>query len=203
MAISRVSNSSVISNTPKKRSVLAGNEAIYAGSYSSISTATVTSGGTASITFSSIPNTYTHLQLRSLVQTNRSSSTGDYLSIQFNGDTAANYNGHYLGGNGTNSTTGPEGNSTAMYLERASCSTTPNIFSGMIWNILDYGSTTKNKVVRSLAGYDINGDALTYNISLISGLWLNNTTGISSITIAPGASSSFNQYSSFALYGIK
>jgi hypothetical protein len=172
-------------------------------SYDSISTATVTSGGTASITFSSIPQTYTHLQLRSLVQTNRSSTTGDYLSIRFNGDTASNYNGHYLGGNGTIAVAGPEGNSTAMYLERSSCSTTPNIFSGMIWDILDYGSTVKNKTVRSLAGYDINADPLTYNISLISGLWMNSTTGISSITIAPGAGTAFNQYSSFALYGIK
>ena len=41
------------------------------GRYESIQTATVDSAGTASITFSSIPSTYTHLQIRGIAKIGR------------------------------------------------------------------------------------------------------------------------------------
>ena len=171
-------------------------------SYESIATVTVGSGGQSTITFSSIPSTYKHLQIRSFIQTNRSAATGDYLAIRFNGDTASNYNAHFLGGNGTSAVAGVEGNGTSMLIERVSCSTQTNIFSGMVWDILDYASTSKNKTMRSLGGYDVNGDASTTNLNLMSGLWIN-TAAMTSITINAGVGTGFTQYSSFALYGIK
>jgi len=71
--------------------------------YVSISTATVTSGGQASITFSSIPTTYTHLQIRGIARENAGGGASTIgMSIQFNGDSGTNYtSSHVLYGNGT------------------------------------------------------------------------------------------------------
>lgn len=72
-------------------------------SYESIATVTVGAGGSSSISFSSIPSTYKHLQLRGIVRTTDTSaaaSDGNYIGIRFNGDTGANYVAHNLYGNG-------------------------------------------------------------------------------------------------------
>ena len=64
------------------------------GAYDSIATSTVGAGGAASIVFSSIPSTYTHLQIRGIV---RISAIAE-MRMQFNGDTATNYSWHELSG---------------------------------------------------------------------------------------------------------
>jgi hypothetical protein len=64
-------------------------------------------------------------------------------------------------------------------------------------DILDYANTNKFKTTRTLEGYDANGSG---NVSLTSGLW-QSTSAINSITIT--AVGTFNQYSQFALYGVK
>ena len=69
------------------RSLLTGNTAFMPGSYESIATVSVGSGGTSSADFTSVPSTYTHLQIRYTTY----ASNGSYLSIQFNGDTGTNY----------------------------------------------------------------------------------------------------------------
>ena len=172
-------------------------------SYESIQTVTVGSGGQSSISFTSIPSTYKHLQIRLIAQTNRSSATGDYITLRFNSDSGTNYNGHYLGGNGSTAVAGVQGNANVMYVERITCSTQTNIFGAIVMDILDYGNTNKNKVARWLGGYDVNGDASTTNMQFASGIWLNSANAITSITLNTGVGTSFNQYSSFALYGIK
>ena len=84
--------------------------------YYSIATATVTSGGTASITFSSIPSTYTHLQLRGFVRMNRA-DYADNLSIRFNSDSSSNYYSHGVRGDGTNVNAWASGTSTYNYID--------------------------------------------------------------------------------------
>ena len=63
------------------RSALVGNPVIMPGSYESIATVTVGSGGAASVEFTSIPSTYTHLQIRAIVRTNYTSSNNKSISI--------------------------------------------------------------------------------------------------------------------------
>ena len=62
----------------------------FAGNYVSIATATVTSGGASTITFSSIPSTYTHLQIRILGR-GASATATNVVNIWINGDTASTY----------------------------------------------------------------------------------------------------------------
>jgi hypothetical protein len=159
-------------------------------SYESIATVTVGSGGAASVTFSSIPSTYQHLQIRAY---DTSNSLG-WVSLIFNGDTTTNYKQHELRGDGS-SASGQVSSTTdsmSLYLHNS------NPSSGVI-DILDYLSTNKNKTVRTLGGYDANGSGY---ISLTSNLWRATPAAITSILLT-STGSNFNQYSSFALYGIK
>ncbi len=70
------------------------------GDYESIATVSVGSGGSSSISFTSIPATYTHLQVRGIVRSNRA-DTGDDIKINFNGVTTTSYSSHIVGGNGS------------------------------------------------------------------------------------------------------
>lgn len=178
----------------------------FLGSFESIATVTVGAGGSSSISFSSIPSTYKHLQIRYLAQTSRATYDGNYLKVNFNSDTGSNYYyGHQLEGDGANAISWANGAGTAAFIERITNNQMgSSIFAGGITDILDYADTNKYKTLRSLIGFDLNGAPNSYSgrIDLASALW-RSTSAINSITIAPGVSSNFTQYSHFALYGVK
>jgi hypothetical protein len=174
-------------------SSISGN--LEAGDFESIATTTVGSGGAANVEFTSIPATFTHLQVRI---TARSTGSLDVI-YRLNGDTtAANYRTHLLYGDGTNATSATIANQ-AYITDIASTSTIADAFGVAVVDFLDYANTNKYKVSRSLGGFDRNG--ATGYILLISSLW-QNTNAITSITMNP-ITGSFAQYSSFALYGIR
>jgi len=75
---------------------------------------------------------------------------------------------------------------------------TASVFAAYVIDILDYANTNKYKTSRNLAGYDNNSGG---RVSLNSGNW-RNTNAITSITLTC-RSDNFQQYSQFALYGIK
>ena len=163
-------------------------------SYESIATTTVGSGGVSSVTFSSIPSTYTHLQLRITALL----SGVDDVIIRFNSDSANNYIGHALLGNGSTaqSATLFGGAYSGLAILYAPYSATP-IPSNI--DILDYANTNKFKTTRTLYGAENNS---TGRIQMNSGLW-RSTAAISNILVIPTTGATFSQYSSFALYGIK
>jgi hypothetical protein len=68
-------------------------------SYESIATLTP-STGTTTVSFTSIPSTYKHLQIRALVKNNEVTNSLRTLLVRANSDTATNYTGHYWFGNG-------------------------------------------------------------------------------------------------------
>ena len=180
---------------------------IVTSSFEYIATATGT-GSSGTITFSSIPSTYKHLQLRWIAKdTYGPGFAGVYpISLQFNSDSGSNYAGHRLLGDSTtvyaygqaNQTTIPNINGitpTATYLN--------NIMGIGIIDIHDYSSTTKYKTLRSFSGGDTNSSTAgqTGIVSLSSGLW-QNTNAITSISIS-AAITAFTTTTQFALYGIK
>ena len=168
-------------------------------SYESIATVTVGSGGTASVTFSSIPSTYTHLQIRGIGRTAAALATGDFYTIRFNSDSGANYAAHQLVGTGSTATALNVTSATETYAQRlATTSQSANVFGANVMDILDYANTNKYKTTRYLGGYDNNGDGW---IVFGSGLW-QSTSAITSMTLF-GGSGNFAQYTTFALYGIK
>ena len=162
-------------------------------SYESIATVSVGSGGTSSISFTSIPSTFTHLQIRCTALL--SASDNDYR-MQINGDTGSNYSINYLLGDGSGASAAGSAN-TDMFLVGYNAASYTNS-TGSIIDILDYANTNKYKTARILAGVDKNGGGYMF---LLSGSW-RNTAAITSLLIYPNAGT-FNQYSQFALYGIK
>jgi hypothetical protein len=169
-------------------------------SYESIATVTVGSGGSASISFTSIPSTYSHLQIRGIARTARSAQVGDPLLFTFNSDSASNYNYHYLQGDGSGVSVGASTSQNNFWMYRASgAGATASVFGAIVVDILDYKDTNKFKTVRGLGGVDNNGGG---DISLSSAAW-RSTSAITSITIVNFSATNFQQYSTFALYGIK
>jgi hypothetical protein len=171
--------------------------------YESIATSTVGAGGTATITFSSIPSTYTHLQVRFIAKNAGTGSADDFFAnFSFNSDTTyTNYRSHYLNGNGASafaSSIQSAGNYALLGDSINSGTGTTSIFAGGVIDVLDYANTNKYKTGRSLVGNDRNGSG---NIYLTSALWLN-TAAINRIDITCSGGN-FTQYSQFALYGIK
>ena len=170
------------------------NSIANANSYESIATTTLTTTA-SSITFSSIPTTYQHLQIR----LSAASSTSQDIFFQLNGDTGSNYTKHFMYGTGASAAAGSTVPSTSGSLGYISANTDTNIFGTAVFDLLDYANTNKYKTSRSLTGYDNNGAGL---LVLYSSLW-QNTAAVTSIALFPNSSGLFQQYTKAALYGIK
>jgi hypothetical protein len=189
-----------IKNKTKSGSLLNGNPPFIPSDYESIATVTVGSGGASSITFSSIPSTYTHLQIRGIYRSNYA-GLADNLAVRFNSDTGANYAEHIVRGDGSIVTVYGDPNMTFWIatFDQPAATAGANVFGVDVIDILDYANTNKYKTARNLSGRDNNGDG---GVSLSSGLW-QSTSAISTILLYPRYGTLMQQYSSFALYGIK
>jgi len=179
-------------------SAMSGNLFAPSGAYDSIATVTA-SGSSATLEFTSIPSTYTHLQIRMLTRSTRS-ATSSNIFIGFNSDTTtANYYGHMIQGDGASATAAARiGTSTSFMSATSAASNTSGIFSGVVIDVLDYANTSKYKTSRGLSGYDANGSGLIY---LASGLWMN-TNAVTSIQLTDPLGN-FASGSVATLYGIK
>jgi hypothetical protein len=149
--IFKMSNAGGFKSLNRYYDMLAGNTVWNpwepAGAYESIAAITVPSGGVASVTFSSTPQTYSHLQIRSLLRgTNASSAIETF--IRYNG-TSTNYlGGHQFYGQGTSVTADSDNRTDSNYLMYSTAaSATSNLFTVCVTDILDYTNTDKNKVI--------------------------------------------------------
>jgi len=176
-------------------SSISGSKAVT-NSYESIATTTLSAAASV-ITFSSIPATYKHLQIREISQINVAGASKD-VYMRFNSDTGANYSMHVLYGNGTSALA--TASISATYAELATTGTTAgaSVFSGGVIDILDYADTNKYKTSRSITSWDGNGTGVVF---FYSGNW-RSTSAISTVTLT-ASTGSFTANSSFALYGIK
>lgn len=159
--------------------------------YENIATVSVGAAGASSISFSSIPAIYAHLQIRA----NWRASTASELEVSFNSDTTnSNYRRHVTYSTGASSAaTSQQLRTVGGYFESGT-----NIFCSSIIDIIDYSLTSKNTTVRCFWGNDYNGAG---NVGINSMLWMNTST-ISSIVLTPSGGT-FSQNSTYSLYGIK
>lgn len=187
-----------------------GASAAAATSYESIATVTVGAGGASTVSFSSIPSTFTHLQVRAFGRTDRPTYNVGSYSMTINGDTGSNYSRHYIrsvpASPGASVDAGGGASQTFIDLGQFAGSTaTSGIFGIGITDILDYTNTNKNKTIKHIGAVDTNGAAsgVAGFVQMSSGSWFNTST-VTSITFYPiEGASNFTQYTSFALYGIK
>lgn len=165
-----------------------------ASTYTPIATNTISGNSTSSITFSSIPNTYTDLIIVSSV----GSTDGVYsLYAQFNNDTASNYTFTYLYSNGTSAISGRSsstvGVTSGFYVTPGTTINNINIL-----NIMNYSSTSsyKTTIARS------NTTTSPYpGTETSSSLW-RSTSAINTVRLFVQAGY-FLAGSQFTLYGIK
>ena len=178
--------------------LLAGVGAAQVGSFESIATTTL-STSTASVTFSSVPATYKHLQIRMLGRTTLAAISSN-VQITFNSDTTAgNYTMHRLVGDGTSASA--YGQSGLDYIIMfAGGNAASNIFGVGVLDIVDYANTNKFKTTKILTGLERNSGTEDF-VMFRSQLW-RDTSAITSITFTP-SSGNLAQYSEFALYGIR
>jgi len=204
MAVSRLSQTSLQNAFQKYNNVWDGLSAV--GGMDAIPGAQILQASASSVVMSSIPQTYTHLQLRALVKTSRG-VTYDSINLRANSDTGANYAAHEMSGDGRPYiSVGGSGGATSAYVARVpgNVSGHENKFGIVIVDILDYTDTNKHKTFRSIYGYDIAlGSGSIGGINgMNSGVW-RSTAAITSLTIRPDSGPNFLTYSNFALYGIR
>ena len=163
-----------------------------------IASNTVGSGGVSSVTFSSIPATYTDLVVKVSARTDTSSSSaGQWLYVNFNGATTNNSTRilYGIGSGGSGSISGSSPTPYAVYVNPSDY--TANTFSNGEIYISNY--TSSNFKSYSVDSVNEN-NATVAGMDLTAGLW-SNTAAITSINLSP-AGGNFVQYSTFYLYGI-
>lgn len=167
---------------------------IQPNSYESI--ATLTPSGTATATFSNIPQTYKNLEIRAIVKHNQTNAA-DYtdLLVSFNGNALTK--SHMFAGD--TSVTSSSSTQT-LGLSASNHSGTTSIFNPTIINVFDYTSTSKNKTAIGMSGIDAN--AYPRRVVLTSA-FLNNTAAITSISLTNASANFWVSGTEFALYGIK
>jgi hypothetical protein len=158
--------------------------------YEPIATTTL-STATATITFSSIPSTYTDLIFIGQV---KATAGGEQVYIQFNNATASGYSFTYLYGNGSTAGSSRQINSNRINIGNSSTTTTfDNTF---VIHINNYANTSvyKNALYRS------NNSSL--NVETGIGLW-QDTSAINRVDFKLTGSQTYASGSTFTLYGIK
>jgi len=165
-----------------------------ADTFVKIASVTVGAGGSSTITFSSIPNTYTDLCLKLSVRSNRSGAE-DYISVRFNGS-ATSQTVRRLEGSGSSAYSSNEANNWSFIADAAP--QTSNTFTSVDFYVPNYAGSN-NKSFSSDAVMENN--ATTAYSSLVAGLW-SNTSAITQVEVS-SAVASFVQYSTAVLYGIK
>ena len=151
--------------------------------YEPIATNTLT-GTSTSVSFTSIPGTYTDLVLVA----NGSFSAGSGIDTQFNSDTGTNYSRTRVYGDGTSALSGRSTDATAIssgYFGTSQSVTTIQI--------MNYANTTTYKTLLA------RGSAASNQVVATVGLW-RSTAAITSITLSGGT---FASGSTFTLYGVK
>lgn len=152
------------------------------------------SGSVNSITFSSIPSTYTDLVL----VTNVRAASLDSYRMRFNGDTGTNYSYTIVRGDGTNASTYRVSNKNLIELYGVADANT-NTLANTIYHIQNYSSTSVYKT-GLLRMNNTLGSSSNNQIEQAVGLW-RSTAAIYAIEMfLPG---NFGSNSTFALYGIK
>lgn len=165
-----------------------------ATTYTLISGVTVGSGGAATMSFTSIPSTYTDLVLVTSTRTNRAGNILDELNLTFNSNTSSYTWRRLLG---ESSASSDPGSNRQVILSNGSNSTASTFDNSLVY-IPNY-SSSNNKSFSVDSVMEQNATATARQ--LIAGLW-SNSAAITQIDLTSSSSSNFVEYSTAYLYGI-
>ena len=167
-----------------------------ANTYTLIASSTVGAGGASSIDFTSIPATYTDLKLVVSARINEASTYGVTVLVKPNGATT-NLSQRRLYGLGSGA---PGSDTTTEWrMIAASTSQTASTFGNSELYIPNYAGSNN----KSASGDNVSENNATDDFALLSAYLWSNTAAITSLTLTPNATHSFQQYTTAYLYGIK
>ena len=149
---------------------------------------------TTTISFSNIPQGYKHLQIRGIAKTAQSGTSDHYGIVKFN-DIDLTYIHILSGGGSATAAESAAGVGRQMLIPMSGVTA----FGTFVMDIVDYANSTKNKTVRTLAGYDKSGGG---NVGLYSG-FLADTAPIKSLTFYTNGNNGFTANTRISLYGIR
>jgi len=159
-----------------------------------LQTVTVGSGGASSISFSSIPQTYTDLFVEASF---RDSNGSSFVNTSISFDSSSNYSNTTLSGNGSGTGSGRTSGSTALQPWFANGSgSTSSTFTNATLYIPNYTSSNYKSIISDMVAE--NNSSTAYQ-ELAAGLY-SSTSAISTINFY--AASGYVQYSKFSLYGV-
>lgn len=166
-----------------------------ANTYVAIATTTVGSGGTSTIDFTSIPQTYTDLILKASL---RSDNDSMGFNLNINGSTTS-FTAKWLEGTGSAVSSYNSDNNMGGFANRNN--TTASVFSNFEIYFTNYASS--NNKSHSIDGVTENNATESFQ-AFAAKLW-SNTSAINQLTIAhpDGSGQKYVQYSTATLYGIK
>lgn len=178
--------------------------------YVELASTTVGSGGASSIVLgssNSIPQTYTNLLIVYSLRSNRSGNDGDDIQVHINGESKGSASSFYswlrlrsagasAAGDGGNTVSNP-----AAGYSGSSGNTSLAFSSGQMY--LGYYTSSTAKVGGTWAGSGSMSNAGSTPIVVMENYYINTTSAITQITLAPYNGTSFAQYSTAYLYGIK
>lgn len=170
------------------------------GSYESIATATGT-GSSGTITFSSIPGTFKHLEIRGIARSSVSGITYDDIYLRVN-SVSSGYTSHLLQGyaSSTQTTGMTSGSQMSIFSATTGPSASSNMMGVSLIYIPDYANTSRNKTLWSWSGVELNTTSSA--VSLSSAMYTS-SSAITSIDILCLGGGSWTTATTFALYGIK
>jgi hypothetical protein len=166
-----------------------------ATTYVKIASVSVPLLGSATITFSSIPATYTDLLLSASLRSDKPAFGFSNYSLSMNGSTST-FTTRYLEGNGASATSGSTSTGASGNINGPT--STASTFSNTQFYFPNYTSSANKSYSLD---HVTEANAATAWMNLTAGLW-STTSAITSLTLTEGNSSVFSQYSTATLYGI-
>jgi hypothetical protein len=159
---------------------------------------TVLGSAAASITFSSIPGSYTNLLIEIFGQS-AGTSVNDTILAQFNGDTAAHYDVGYTQGGAFGATAGTSQNTNGVWAGLLTCSSVSSDAGQSSVVINNYAATVSYKRLKSVWDMTDFSDGDIAN-GIYSGRW-RSTAAITEIVLTLTSSSNFEAGTTATLYG--
>jgi hypothetical protein len=168
-----------------------------ANTFELIASSTVGSGGASSIDFTSISSAYTDLCLKVSARTNRS-DINDGVRVKINNSTST-YTQRALYANGSSATSYTDTLPLETGAGANASTSTASTFSNAEWYFPNYAGSTNKSVSIDAA---VENNSTTAMLNMVANLW-STATAISSLIIIPGYGTTFNQFSTAYLYGVK
>ena len=152
----------------------------------------------ATVTFSGIPATYEHLQLRFSAREDATGADGA-LGLRFNG-VGSGYTYHRMSGSSSTASAGSSISQSAIWLYWCTSGAyKATNYAGTVVDILDYGNGSKNTTIQSTMG--LAASTGTPRVVSLSGMW-DDVAAVTSITLIVGFGSNIVRGSEFTLYGL-